>query len=270
MVRDRIFIIFHALTLMLPVNKQITKMDASLVAAENNDEAAQERLRLAFGPQAMSQIPTIKANIAKINAGNMQVSSKTPGDVEKVRGPINAITPFDYRASEKDPLTTYPVEFGKMFNRDPPKGKNNAATVLHEAAHVFAHASDDHYTTGTKDMVPLGVKLSDDEMKNVKEQGGCTYPFFYLVPISICVSNLRIDAAENPVVKKPIDENSLSPEFKALRDSATNMHMNADSYALFGAVCDEQMARRRKRALMEDDPVRRSSTWGSILTTLFP
>jgi hypothetical protein len=154
-------------------------MDASLDAAANGDEQATERLKLAFGPEAVDQIPIIKANIASINAGNMLVSSMTPGEVEQIRGSLNAFTPFDYRESEKDPLKIYPVEFGKMFNRDPPKGKNNAATVLHEAAHVFAHASDDHYTTGKKDMVPLGLKLSEDEKKNVKEQGGCTYPFFY-------------------------------------------------------------------------------------------
>ena len=31
--------------------------------------------------------------------------------------------------------------------------------------------------------------------------------------------------------------------------------MNADSYALFGAVCDAEVARLRKRALMEGDVV---------------
>ena len=150
-------------------------MDATLDAAANNDADAAERVRLAFGPQGVSQISTIKANIAKINAGKMEVSSKTPGQVEQDRGgSINGYTPFDYRASANSPLTTYPVEFGKMFNRDAPKGKNNAATVLHEAAHVFAHASDDHYLDGTKDMVPLGLHLTDAQKQNVKVNGGCT------------------------------------------------------------------------------------------------
>jgi hypothetical protein len=183
MVIDRIFIIFHALILTLPVNRQITKMDTSLDAAANGDEDAVKRVQLAFGPHGIEQIPIIKDNIAKINAGTMEASTKKPGEVDQEWGkapdgtikPVNGVTPFTPRNSEQEELKTGPVEFGSAFNRplESQKGKKNAATVLHEAAHVFAHASDDHYTTGTKDMAPLGVKIS-----GVKEQGGCTYPFF--------------------------------------------------------------------------------------------
>lgn len=45
----------------------------------------------------------------------------------------------------------------------------------------------------------------------------------------------------------------LSQEYKTLRDASPNMHQNADSYRVFGALCSRSLY---KRALIQDDPVR--------------
>lgn len=44
----------------------------------------------------------------------------------------------------------------------------------------------------------------------------------------------------------------LSNEYKALRDASPNMHQNADSYRVFGALCSRSLY---KRALSQEDPV---------------
>lgn len=79
-----------------------------------------------------------------------------------------------------------------------------------------------------------------------------------LVSYIICASNLPTDANKSPVIAtdgNPITDAHLSANFKKFRDSATNVVVNADSYSLLGAICDSEMERLRKRAIMRGDVV---------------
>ena len=178
------FCSIHSPSRLHSVNNQVPKMQKTLDDAEKGDEAAVKRVQLAFGPKGVEHIPTIRNNINTIAGGTVHISGKSQAEVDKDWSPNPkrpnpqiAITPFDYRTSASDNLKTYPVEFGSGFNVGADKRKMNAATVLHESAHALFHASDDHYKDGTKDIVPMGIEHTDEQLKNIKEQGGCTYCF---------------------------------------------------------------------------------------------
>jgi len=82
----------------------------------------------------------------------------------------------------------------------------------------------------------------------------------------VSTSNSSIDANRAPVVAmpdNPIKEGRFVKSFKDIKKEG-DAENNADSYAVFGAVCDAEMARLRKRALMEGDLVRRSSSATSL------
>jgi len=83
-----------------------------------------------------------------------------------------------------------------------------------------------------------------------------------IAPTVMCISNCPIDADKAPVVAmegNAINEGRFVKSFKDLKKEGDTEN-NADSYAVFGAACDAAMARLRKRALMEGDHVRRSSS----------
>ena len=152
-------------------------------AQNNNDPAAIRRLELAYGPTAKSHINDIRQHVQNIDAGTLPISSKPPEQVDNEwKSPIAAIAPFDYRASETDPVVTHPVELGSMWNDRPPQDLLDTSTLLHEAAHVFNHASDDNYKTSRRnaagDMVPFALHSSGyPPGAVVNKNGGCTLPF---------------------------------------------------------------------------------------------
>src|ERR1700743_1539645 len=83
-----------------------------------------------------------------------------------------------------------------------------------------------------------------------------------VAPIVTFHSNSPIDANKSPVVHmdgNPITESRFAKSFKDLKKDGDTEN-NADSYAVFGASCDAAMARLRRRALMEGDLVRCSSS----------
>ena len=82
-----------------------------------------------------------------------------------------------------------------------------------------------------------------------------------MASIVIRTSNSPIDANKSPVVampEKPINEGRFVKSFKDIKKEG-DAENNADSYAVFGAACDAAIEHLRKRALMEGDPVCRSS-----------
>jgi len=166
-------------------------------AQKDEDKDAIKRVKQAFGPDGVSKIDTIRANIKKVDNLKMKVSSKTPEEL----GATNAKTPFTERYKATDPLHVEPVEFGQNFYHisssatDDVKTehkKQNIATVLHEATHYAPdfHASDD-YDKNTKKMRPLGLAEEDEDGKknydtdDIKKEAGCTYSFLRAYPCGI-------------------------------------------------------------------------------------
>jgi len=155
----------------------------SLQQAENDDPAALDRLVMAFGSDGINQISRIRDNIQRIDAGTMKISTLAPKEVDKKwKQQIAAVAPHDYRGSTNEAVRTYPVELGTMWNDREPADKMDTSTILHEAAHVFAHASDNHHLgdrrTPAGDIIPFGFNPDSLPGGGIgQKNGGCTFTF---------------------------------------------------------------------------------------------
>ncbi|PVF92066.1 hypothetical protein CPB86DRAFT_660374, partial [Serendipita vermifera] len=180
---------------------------------KDTDPAAAARLRDAFGPKYNDHINDINAVVDRLERGNLHIQSANPkvADIKEKR-PALAKT-SSIKNADGSFHRPGPVFIGSRFHDSLKTVEHRAGALIHEATHQQS-LTGDHVDTKTNSIIPTGDWPAGIDKNTIKQYGGYA----------------RLDTID---VKSAAD---LSQDYVALRDSSPNMHQNADSYRVFGAL----------------------------------
>ncbi|KAJ3474010.1 hypothetical protein NLI96_g12699 [Meripilus lineatus] len=206
---------------------QVQKMREGFNKYKEGDEKATALYEASFGKNADPD--KVDKTITALETENLRAKVGTHdfGD--------STIASVPWSSEKKGkPWIAGDAQFSAQFHGHGPDGLDNAGragTVIHEATHQMKKTGDDVNLSGNI------IKAYDGTSK----QSGAT------------------GYTSNPNMHKTVAEVNADTSFTDVRDTAKNMHDNAESYAVFGSLCSQPGALRRRdvdlynRALMEGD-----------------
>jgi predicted RecA/RadA family phage recombinase len=208
---------------------QVQNMKTAL--ANPDSEKVKPLLKAAFGEQGTNyDLNKVKNTVNALDKGNIHASIPTG----KFSDP-KTIAAVDWTKGDKksDPWTPGAAQFGSAFH-DTKKTTNagRAGTVIHEATHQLSKTGDD-----------------------VNKSGNIIKPYDGK---SVTTGVTGYTKSVNP--PKTAADVAKDKSYTAVRDSAKNMHDNAESYAVFASLCSQPGALARRedvlafgRAVLEAD-----------------
>ncbi|KAF9527499.1 hypothetical protein CPB83DRAFT_387415 [Crepidotus variabilis] len=213
-------------------NSQIVNMRKGLDKAKAGDAKAKVLYEATFGKAgANSDINKVDQTVKALETGTM--TAKVAAHPFR-NGEIAAV-PWSQN-KKTDPWVAGPVRFSKQFHGDgdkPLDANGRAGTIIHEATHQLKGTGDDVHKTNGK-IIPVSGEAKDAH-----------------------ATLTGYTSAHN--MHKTVAEVKKDKAFTGVRDKATNMHENAESYALFASLCSQPGVLRRRdihpfnRALVEGD-----------------
>ncbi|KAF9483967.1 hypothetical protein BDN70DRAFT_214221 [Pholiota conissans] len=205
---------------------QVTKMREGFTKYKAGDAKAKALYEASFGKNADAN--EVDNAIKQLETGKIKAKVATH---PFTAGEIAAVP---WTKNGNQPWTAGDAQFSKQFHGS---GKNKlndagrAGTIIHEATHQLSKTGDDVNKSG---------KIIRPNDGSSKPSGNTGY-------------------TSNHNFHKTVAEVNADTSFTAVRDSAPNMHHNAESYAIFGSLCSQPGALRRRdlhlfsRALAEGD-----------------
>ncbi|KAF9526965.1 hypothetical protein CPB83DRAFT_436220 [Crepidotus variabilis] len=211
-------------------NTQIGKMREGLNKAKAGEPKAKALYEAAFGKAGTnSDMGKVDDTVKALETGKLKAKLAAHPFAN------NEIAAVPWTQDKKtDPWVAGPARFGKQFHESLDVN-GRAGTVIHEATHQLKKTGDEvHKTTGK-------IFRADEDNKDAH-------------PID---SVSGYTSAQN--MHKTTADVAKDKKFTAVRDKASNMHDNAESYAVFASLCSQPGALRRRdlhlfnRALVEGD-----------------
>jgi len=206
---------------------QVGKMREGLTKYKAGDAKATALYEAAFGKNA--DFNEVDKTVTALENGKIKANVAT----HPFTGGEIAAVPWS-KASKSTPWTAGNAQFSSQFHGAGANGLNDAGragTIIHEATHQLSKTGDD---------VNLGGNIIKANDGSSKPSGATGY-------------------TSNHNMHTTVAQVNADQDYTDVRDKAKNMHHNAESYAVFGSLCSQPGALRRRdvrlynRALLEDD-----------------
>jgi len=207
-------------------NTQVGNMRTGLDKVKNGDAKATALYHAAFGKNA--DINVVDKTVTALQNGNVQAKLAT----HPFTGGEIAAIPWSKDGTK--PWTPGHAQFSSQFHgvgANPLDNAGRAGTLIHEATHQLSKTGDDINKSG----------------KIIKPYDGTSKP------------TGATGYTSNHNMHKTLADVKNDKAFTDVRDSAPNMHDNAESYAVFASLCSQPGALRRRdvrlysRALLAGD-----------------
>ncbi|KAF9474337.1 hypothetical protein BDN70DRAFT_884904 [Pholiota conissans] len=204
---------------------QVGKMREGFNKYKNGEAKATALFHAAFGQNA--DVNVVDSTISQLENGNIRAKLDTH---PFTGGEIAAIP---WTKDGKKPWTAGDAQFSAQFHGVGANALNNAGragTLIHEATHQLSKTGDD-------------VNKSNNIAR----------------PYDGRSQAVNTGYTSNHNMHKTVAEVTADTAYTNVRDNVGNMHINAESYAVFGSLCSQPGALRRRdlhlfnRALFEGD-----------------